>query len=540
MDHITDQLELLSARLPARGGSAAAGAASWQDPDDDDSNALEEFVLRGKLELQNVRLASEYAQILPAHQRRSFFDEFAHFFGNPATAPQAFRLALSLLPAAMEAGETQPPARASQYVVDSDDTSQRLEQDSPLFSLLKDEIYRDVALFITANEDRPQFLQDFFGLLQGCNNDYLRQRALNALNDIMSSVLVDEPSPVRQTPKGHTGGRPNTAGSSIPGSIRTHQSVTEAVGYDYDEVADGLSVPTPVDGSSIHSSATADDPVFGKDPLAETMVFQGGASAPGNGGGGGFDQLLARLDESLRRSALDDRSHYPEDLLPSESEDGTRTDSTMDTSVDEAALDVEETPLANNVARYIASLPADAVIDGASVDALVRVIMSSLTRPLPAVLVAAVSESLARYLGQPVQKVGVSGVTALLDAEMARAAQAPTVGDASDAESDNRRDDALAAAGELPDSEGGDVSATPTATPVRATTPPTVARVASSGDPAAAAVVTAAVPDSVAAGASATPVNTPAATGAAGEVDGAGAETPSGVTSGTATPPEPQ
>ena len=69
------------------------------------------------------------------------------------------------------------------------ETTQQSPEEVGVFSLVKDEIYRDVALFITANEGRPQFLQDLFGLLQGCASDYARQRCLNALGDVIASVL---------------------------------------------------------------------------------------------------------------------------------------------------------------------------------------------------------------------------------------------------------------------------------------------------------------------------------------------------------------
>ena len=539
MDHITDQLELLTARLPhvpnrgsphpstSNGAAAAAAAAAaangplaWSATDEassveDDEGPrgvdLNYSVLRSKLELQNVRLASEYAALLPLRLRRGFLKDFSHFFSNSVTAPQAFRAALSLLPLtgdeeeddnqqmqqesahvldrnlASSRGDVRAPgardARAAAYVV-SDPMEENFSErasEVPLFSLVKDDIYRDVALFITANEDRPQFLQDLFSLLQQCSSDYLRQRCINSLQDIVASVLSDAdgmgitsdtlvygsnvdalyapsggragygavagvssglPSAIQTPHLGSAikGSRPGTAGSAI----RTHSSVTDPVGYDYDEAAaDIMSVPTPADGS-VHSGNT-DDPIFGRDPLTETMVFQGSANDDGlgleeftdglrrasgaaaNGSSkSGFDQLLARLDESLRRSALNDRMHYPEDILPSGgefSDDGSRTDSTMDTSNDDpfSMETASDQHMIDAVHKYLSSLSAEAVLDGDTVEAVSNVISFSIDGGLDAAMTVAVKNTLGRYLGQPIRNIGalaVANVAEVLADEM--------------------------------------------------------------------------------------------------------------------------
>eukprot|EP00047_Mylnosiga_fluctuans_P015682 m.48428 g.48428 ORF g.48428 m.48428 type:complete len:1184 (+) comp6033_c0_seq1:1-3552(+) len=516
MDQITDQLEELNARLAAQPPAPApAAAAADEDDEGGDGKELQDAVLRGKLELQNVRLASEYVALLPPEHRRTFLSEFTHFFANEHTAGQAFRLALSLLPAAIDAAapsdapirtSTAPQqSRAAAYAVGPASVSEAEFDEAPLFTMVKDDIYRDVALFITANEDRPQFLQDLFGLLQECSTDYLRQRCLNSLQDIVSSVLPDSSSqvgsydrPPRSAGGASGAGAANrsdfnlTALSTLTNlsssGIRTRQSVTEPVGYDYDELAaDVLSVPTPNEGSSIHSSSAAtEDPVFGRDPLAETTVFQ-----PSAGPNGGFDQVLARLDESLRRSALEDRTHYPDDILPSgnESEDGSRTESTVDTSFDDVSSTAGgvDQRVIDSVHGFLATLPADAVLDESIVQSVLKVVGATLDSPPDVALTATLRDSLNRYTGQPVNVVGALAVANLaeiisddtlfrrvasdVDASYARqlsqataqnvpipatiraAAAAATIPTESDAEYDNKRDDEMAAEGDLPDAD---------------------------------------------------------------------------------------
>lgn len=507
MDHVTDQLELLNARLPARGSvPGARDAATWSGAAgrSEDSDVLQDCVLRGTLELQNVQLASQYASILPQHQQAGFLSEFAHFFGNPSTAPQAFRLALSLLPVSAvppaepaqpaymhRAAEAAEPAymRHAAAVSRSYDLSCTEDSEGEAgFAVFKDDIYRDVALFITANEDRPQFLQDLFGLLQGCASDYVRQRCINALEDVMGSVLSDAPSgsaprsvPRPAGPSGLTAAglnasgistvkrvsRPGTASSGPGSAIRTHRSVAAPVGYDYGEpAADVRSVPT-ADGSSVASSMATDDPVFGKDPLTETMVFQGGEvrgaqpSAPaGSKAVGGFDTLLAHLDESLRRSALEDRSQYPEELLQTESEDGTRTESTMDTSADDLARETDaDVVLVDALHKYLGTLPGNALLDATIVDAFMRVLQATVPRVLPA-HVAAIADDISRYIDQPLASVGALTAARIVEvlgqlSGVSAADVVLTAPDASDAEMDNRRDDAAAAAGQLPEAPVG-------------------------------------------------------------------------------------
>lgn len=53
--------------------------------------------------------------------------------------------------------------------------------DLSMFEALRDTIYSEVATLISQNESRPHFLIELFHELQMLNTDYLRQRALYAL-----------------------------------------------------------------------------------------------------------------------------------------------------------------------------------------------------------------------------------------------------------------------------------------------------------------------------------------------------------------------
>ncbi|KAM6940281.1 pericentriolar material 1 protein [Xenentodon cancila] len=58
-----------------------------------------------------------------------------------------------------------------------------------LFEALRETIYSEVATLISQNESRPHFLIELFHELQLLNTDYLRQRALYSLQDILSRHL---------------------------------------------------------------------------------------------------------------------------------------------------------------------------------------------------------------------------------------------------------------------------------------------------------------------------------------------------------------
>uniref|UniRef100_A0AAY4ADM5 Pericentriolar material 1 protein C-terminal domain-containing protein n=1 Tax=Denticeps clupeoides TaxID=299321 RepID=A0AAY4ADM5_9TELE len=64
--------------------------------------------------------------------------------------------------------------------------------DFSLFEALRETIYSEVATLISQNESRPHFLIELFHELQLLNTDYLRQRALYSLQDIVTKHLSEK------------------------------------------------------------------------------------------------------------------------------------------------------------------------------------------------------------------------------------------------------------------------------------------------------------------------------------------------------------
>ena len=61
-----------------------------------------------------------------------------------------------------------------------------------VFDALRDTIYSEVATLIANNESRPHFLVELFRELQMLTTDYLRQRALYNLQDLVTRYLTEE------------------------------------------------------------------------------------------------------------------------------------------------------------------------------------------------------------------------------------------------------------------------------------------------------------------------------------------------------------
>ncbi|KAF0037180.1 hypothetical protein F2P81_010054 [Scophthalmus maximus] len=80
------------------------------------------------------------------------------------------------------------------------DLSSDASSDFSLFDALRETIYSEVATLISQNESRPHFLIELFHELQLLNSDYLRQRALYSLEDIVTSHLTEKCAAEDQLP----------------------------------------------------------------------------------------------------------------------------------------------------------------------------------------------------------------------------------------------------------------------------------------------------------------------------------------------------
>ncbi|XP_041358964.1 pericentriolar material 1 protein-like isoform X2 [Gigantopelta aegis] len=178
-----------------------------------------------------------------------------------------------------------------------------------LFEALKETIYSEVAVFISQNESRPHFLIELFRILQQLNTDYLRQRGLYAVQDLVSKTLSKEGNnnncvPSVRSPWMGNAGENWTASELTPSEsiatsdeeeiksqVKKHLAASakkkklselQATGalhndqFDYVELADNTSsLSTP-------STSLWDSP-FAQDSLGDTVIH--------------FDKALERMQE---------------------------------------------------------------------------------------------------------------------------------------------------------------------------------------------------------------------------------------------------
>lgn len=83
------------------------------------------------------------------------------------------------------------PKESSSKHAQTEETGAEAGSDFSMFEALRDTIYSEVATLISQNECRPHFLIELFHELQLLNTDYLRQKALFTLQDIVTRRVTE-------------------------------------------------------------------------------------------------------------------------------------------------------------------------------------------------------------------------------------------------------------------------------------------------------------------------------------------------------------
>lgn len=161
-----------------------------------------------------------------------------------------------------------------------------------LFDALRDSIYSEVATLIAMNESRPHYLIELFRELQLLNSDYLRQRALYALQELVTRYLTDETTASNVSPSKGTAftkekltGRPWVASGSeqTPSDLASVVTTTDDEGdadvlqtlkeqmqnngmYDYAELAESHS------DANISTPGSHHDNPFESEDLGNTVI----------------------------------------------------------------------------------------------------------------------------------------------------------------------------------------------------------------------------------------------------------------------------
>ncbi|XP_075787272.1 pericentriolar material 1 protein isoform X3 [Pelodiscus sinensis] len=156
--------------------------------------------------------------------------------------------------------------------------------DLSMFEALRDTIYSEVATLISQNESRPHFLIELFHELQLLNTDYLRQRALYALQDIVTRH-ISENNEKGECTKSLNSATWIASNSELTPSESLATTDDETFEKNFDTGASREYEQNDADNGSIMSTSSNFEP-FATDDLGNTVIH--------------LDQALARMREYER------------------------------------------------------------------------------------------------------------------------------------------------------------------------------------------------------------------------------------------------
>ncbi|KAM6267113.1 pericentriolar material 1 protein isoform 11-T11 [Spheniscus humboldti] len=166
----------------------------------------------------------------------------------------------------------------------STEMSSETGSDLSMFEALRDTIYSEVATLISQNESRPHFLIELFHELQLLNTDYLRQRALYALQDIVTRHLSENNEKAKCT-KSLNSATWMASNSELTPSESLASTDDETFGKNFStEACQGCEQNDADNGSTMSTSSNFEP--FATDDLGNTVIH--------------LDQALARMREYER------------------------------------------------------------------------------------------------------------------------------------------------------------------------------------------------------------------------------------------------
>ncbi|XP_048186883.1 pericentriolar material 1 protein isoform X17 [Perognathus longimembris pacificus] len=198
--------------------------------------------------------------------------------------------------------------------------------DFSMFEALQDTIYSEVATLISQNESRPHFLIELFHELQLLNTDYLRQRALYALQDIVSRHISESDEKDGENVKSVNSGTWIASNSELTPSESLATTDDETFEKNFERETHKISEQNNADNASVMSVSSNFEP-FATDDLGNTVIH--------------LDQALARMREYERmKTEVDSNSNMRCTCRVVEDEDAAAT-----TSADN---NLDETPIVEN------------------------------------------------------------------------------------------------------------------------------------------------------------------------------------------------
>ncbi|XP_058381029.1 pericentriolar material 1 protein isoform X7 [Diceros bicornis minor] len=207
----------------------------------------------------------------------------------------------------------------------STEISSETGSDFSMFEALRDTIYSEVATLISQNESRPHFLIELFHELQLLNTDYLRQRALYALQDIVSRHISENHEKEGENVKSVNSGTWIASNSELTPSESLATTDDETFEKNFERETHKISERNDADNASVMSVSSNFEP-FATDDLGNTVIH--------------LDQALARMREYERMKTEAESNTNVRYTWIVEDEDSAAATTTVN--------NVEETPVVEN------------------------------------------------------------------------------------------------------------------------------------------------------------------------------------------------
>ncbi|XP_033704593.1 pericentriolar material 1 protein isoform X8 [Tursiops truncatus] len=275
-------------------------------------------------------------QLDTSRRRRQFDEESLESFSSmpdpvdPTTVTKTFKSRKASAQASLASKDKTPKSKSKKR--HSTQLKSRVKNietgsDFSMFEALRDTIYSEVATLISQNESRPHFLIELFHELQLLNTDYLRQRALYALQDIVSRHISENHEKEGENVKSVNSGTWIASNSELTPSESLATTDDETFEKNFERETHKISEQNDADNGSVMSVSSNFEP-FATDDLGNTVIH--------------LDQALARMREYERmKTETESNTNVRCTCRIIEDEDGAAAPTTVD------SLEVE-TPVIEN------------------------------------------------------------------------------------------------------------------------------------------------------------------------------------------------
>uniref|UniRef100_A0A8C0QMK7 Pericentriolar material 1 n=1 Tax=Chelonoidis abingdonii TaxID=106734 RepID=A0A8C0QMK7_CHEAB len=266
----------------------------WLDDSQEGRKEKQSFLKAGfAVSVQNMTSGNHKSQSDTIRRRREFDEESLESFSSmpdpvdPTTVTRTFKSRKASAQASLASKDKTPKSknkRRSSTQLKSRVKNTETGSDLSMFEALRDTIYSEVATLISQNESRPHFLIELFHELQLLNTDYLRQRALYALQDIVTRH-ISENNEKGECTKSLNSATWIASNSELTPSESLATTDDETFEKNFDTGASRDCEQNDADNGSTMSTSSNFEP-FATDDLGNTVIH--------------LDQALARMREYER------------------------------------------------------------------------------------------------------------------------------------------------------------------------------------------------------------------------------------------------